>query len=93
MAAGAGVAEAGGDDGDAGGVVELVAVEAQPAAEAITGGIVPRDAGLVDAAAGGLADDEDAGGRGGTKDGLGREREVKGAEGAGAGLDEQGVEG
>ncbi len=67
------VAEAHGDDGDAGFVVEFVAGELEPVAEAVAGGVVPGDAGPVDAGAGGLSDEEDAGGDGDPEDGTGAE--------------------
>lgn len=80
----AGVAIAHGDDGDAGGVVERVAVNVHPCAEPIAAGVVPGDAGFVDLCAGRLADDEDAGGGLEAEDGIGPEGEFLRADAAGA---------
>lgn len=80
----AGIAEAHGDDGDIGCVVEHVAGEAGPVAKAVAGGVVPGDARGVDFGAGGLADDEQAGSRGNLDDRAGTEREGAGALGASA---------
>jgi hypothetical protein len=82
----AGIAEAHRHDGDAGDVVELVAAKVEPQAEALAGGIVPRDAGFVDFRARGLPDDEQPGGRGDAENRAGSQRQMRGAEGAGAGF-------
>lgn len=61
--AGARVAEAHRHDGDATGVVERVAVNAEPGSQAVAAGIVERDAGGVDLPARCLSGDEEAGSR------------------------------
>ena len=81
----AGVAEAHGEDGDAGGVVELVFGHAEPGAEADSAGVGPGGTADVDLGAGGLAGDEDGGGGADAKDGAGAEGEA-GAERAGSDL-------
>jgi len=52
------IAEPGGYDGDSRFVVELFTRQLQPEAESVAGGIIPRDARVVDLNAGRLADDE-----------------------------------
>ncbi len=43
-------------------VIEQVAIDLHPVTQAFTAGIIPRDAGPVDACAGGLSDNQDASG-------------------------------
>jgi len=54
----AGITQAGGDDGDAGFIVKLLACQLQPFAQQITGGIGPGNAGFVHLASWRLADDQ-----------------------------------
>ena len=85
----AGEAEGHGQDGEAAAVVEGVAVDAEPVAEAVAGGVVEGAAERVHAGAGGLAAEEDRRGRREPghrprRVGGGGRREARGAEAAGA---------
>lgn len=81
----AGVAETHGNDGDAGRVVELLAIQVQPRTQSVTGCVVPGDAGFMDFGSRRLADDEQSRGFRHPKDRARAEREVRGADRAGAG--------
>ena len=82
----AGIAEAHGDDGNAGLVVECVAIKLKPVAQAIAAAVIEGQAGFVDTGAGGLADDEETGAGGGADDRARPQRQEWRADGAGARL-------
>ena len=77
------IAEAGRQDGDAGGVVEDLAPDAEPVAQALAGGVVEGGAGLVRERARGLARDQQPRARIELEHGLRAERQMRGAERAG----------
>ena len=89
----AGVAEAHRQDGDARRVVERVLRQAQPAAQAVAGGVGPGGAAGVGQGARRLAGDHQARGWGHAEDGPWAERQVGGADGAGPGVCGQDVQG
>ena len=80
----AGIAEAHRDDGNAGFVVEGVAVHLQPGAQAVAGRVVEREAGLVHRGARRLAGNQQTCRGGDTDDRTRAKRQVLGADAAGA---------
>ncbi len=86
--AGTGVAQSHRHDRDMALVVEALAIQFQPRAQQIARGIVPRQAGLVDAAAGRLSDDQQACGRARAQHRTRAERQMRLAQSACAGLGE-----
>lgn len=91
-AAGSRVAEAHGHQGDAGDVVEGLAIGAHPLAQAVAAGVVERNAGLVHATARGLANHQDARLTMGVDHRARRVRQGLGTVSAGADLGQQGLQ-
>jgi len=89
----AGVAVAHRHDRHARGVVEHLALDAEPAAQLVAAAVVPRYAGLVHREAGRLADDEQPRARAGLHHRPGAQRQVHRARTAGADLGEQRLHG
>ena len=89
MAVDAGIAESHRQDGDPRDVVESIAIEGEPVAQAIAAGVVPGDAGLMHLGARRLADDQEPRGGGDPEDRPGPQRQMVLADPAGPRLERE----